>query len=51
MLTITIQVDAPPGYAIGIKEHLAYCLEPYGDTRVISITEEQPEQMRLEKGN
>ena len=27
MLTIVIQVDAPPGQAIGVKEHLAMCLE------------------------
>ena len=47
MLTITIKVDAPAGQAIGIKEHLAMCLEKYGDTRVIEIREECPEQMRM----
>ena len=25
MLTIVIQVDAPPGQSIGVKEHLAMC--------------------------
>lgn len=48
MLTITIKVDAPPGQAIGIKEHLAMCLEKYGDTRVVSIVEDRVEQMRME---
>lgn len=49
MLTIVIQVDAPPGQAIGVKEHLAMCLERYGDTRVVSIKADQPEQMRIRR--
>ncbi len=48
MLTIVIQVDAPPGQAIGVKEHLAMCLERYGDTRVVEIRETGAEQMRME---
>ena len=48
MLTIVIQVDAPPGQAIGVKEHLAMCLERYGDTRVVEIRETGVEQMRME---
>lgn len=48
MLTITIQVAAPEGAAQGVKEHLAMCLEPFGDTRVVSITEDEPEQMSME---
>lgn len=48
MLTITIQVNAPPGQAIGIKEALAMHLERFGDTRVVSITEKLPEQLQLE---
>lgn len=47
MLIITIKVDAPPGQAIGIKEHLAMLLEPFGDCRVVEVREELPEQMRL----
>lgn len=47
MLTIVIQVDAPPGQAIGVKEHLAMCLERYGDTRVEEIRETGVEQMRI----
>ena len=39
MLTVVIQVDAPPGQAIGVKEHRAMCLERYGDTRVVEIRE------------
>lgn len=39
VLTITIEVDAPAGQAIGIKEHLAMLLEQYGDTRVVEVKE------------
>lgn len=48
MLTITIKVDAPGGQAQGVKEHLAMCLEKFGDTRVVSILEDEPQQMRME---
>nr|DAQ29293.1 MAG TPA: hypothetical protein [Caudoviricetes sp.] len=47
-MTIVIQVDAPPGQAIGVKEHLAMCLERYGDMRVVEIRETGAEQMRME---
>ncbi len=47
MLTIVIKVNAPSGQAIGIKEHLAMVLERYGDTRVVSITEDLPEQISM----
>ena len=50
MLPIVIQVDAPPGQAIGLKEHLAMCLERYGDTRVVEIRETGAEQMRIGGG-
>ena len=48
MLTIVIQVDAPPGQAIGVKEHLAMCLERYGDTLVVEFRETGLELMRME---
>lgn len=48
MLTITVKVDAPSGKAIGIKEELAMYLERYGDVHVVSISENLPEQIRLE---
>lgn len=48
MLTITIQVNAPPDAAQGVKEALAMWLERYGDARVVSVTEDEPEQMRME---
>lgn len=48
MLTIVIQCDAPLGQAIGIKEQLAMECERWGDTRVVSVTESQPEQLRME---
>ena len=47
MLTMGIQVAAPPGQAIGVKEHLAMCLERYGDTRVVEIRGTGVEQMRI----
>ena len=45
MLIITIQVNAPPGQAIGIKEDLAMYLERYGDARVVSVAEAPGKQM------
>ena len=47
MLTITFQVAAPSGAAQGVKEHLAMCLEGFGDTRVVDIREDEPEQMTM----
>lgn len=47
MLIITMEVDAPAGQAIGIKEALAMDLERYGDVRVISVDETIPEQMEM----
>ena len=48
MLIITIKVNAPGWMAQGIKEHLAMCLERFGDTKVISIQEnEQVRQMQM----
>lgn len=47
MLIITVQVDAPPGHAIGIKEDLARHLEKFGDARVVSVTKNLPEQLQL----
>lgn len=41
MLRIVVDVDRPPGQAIGIKEQIAMELEKYGDTRVVSV-EEKP---------
>lgn len=48
MLFILVAVDAPPGQAIGIKEDLAMHLEKFGDSKVISVREDLPEQMMLE---
>lgn len=47
MFKIVLQVDAPPGSEMGIKETLGMYMERFGDTRVISITEEVPEQMGM----
>lgn len=47
VLIITLQVDAPPGQAIGIKEAVAEDLEKYGDVRVASVMEKLPEQMKI----
>lgn len=48
MLTITIRVNAPPDAAQSVKEALAMWLERFGDARVVSVTGEMPEQMRME---
>ena len=48
MLTITIQVNAPQGAEQSVKEALAMWLERFGDARVVSVTEDEPEQMRME---
>ncbi len=47
MLRIVVEVDAPPGQAIGVKEVLAMTVERYGDTRVVCVVEVLPEQMRI----
>lgn len=47
MLFITIQVDAPPGHAIGIKENLAMYLERFGDVAVVAVKEITPQQISL----
>lgn len=52
VLTVVVQVNAPPGLAIGVKEDIAMRLEALGDVRVVSITEdvpkrESPEQLQL----
>lgn len=49
MLTIVLQVGAPPGQAIGVKEDIAMRLEPLGDVRVVSITEDTPKQGNFEQ--
>jgi hypothetical protein len=48
VLTITIQVNAPSGQAIGIKEDIAAYLEKFGDARVVSVVEKLPEQLRMD---
>lgn len=48
MLTITIQINATPGQTIGIKEDLAMYLERFGDARVVSIEERQPQYRQME---
>lgn len=48
MLTVTIKVDAPAEAAQGVKEHLAMCLDPFKDVRVIEVkVDDLPEQMKL----
>lgn len=49
MLTITIQVNAPSGQAIGIKEDIATYLEKFGDAKVVSVVEKLPEQLRIDR--
>jgi hypothetical protein len=37
MLVITLEVDAPEGMSLAIKEDLAMLVERYGDTRVVDV--------------
>lgn len=43
MLTITIKANVPGWAAQGVKEHLAMCLERFGDVQVVEVREELPE--------
>lgn len=47
-MIIVVEVDAPLGQAIGIKEDLAMYLERFGDCRVKEVHEIKPEQMKME---
>lgn len=50
MLIVTLEVDAPAGQAIGVKEAIAQDIEgKYGDVRVVSVVEKRPEQETLFK--
>lgn len=49
-MTVVLRVNAPPDAAQGVKEALAMHLERFGDTRVVKITCDTPEQMRMEAG-
>lgn len=44
---IIIDVDAPSGQMIGIKESAAMDLEKHGDVKVIDIKEIVPEQLKI----
>ncbi len=37
MMRVTIEVDAPAGLSLAVKEQLAMILERYGDTRVVAV--------------
>lgn len=47
MLTVMIKVNAPGWAAQAVKEHLAMCLEWFGDVRVLDVREDAPEQKKL----
>lgn len=49
MITIVVRVDAPAGSEQAVKETLAMYLERFGDTRVVSIQEDLPQQMTLDR--
>lgn len=44
MLRIVLEVNAPAGKALGVKEDFAMYAEKYGDTRVVSVEEIAPQQ-------
>lgn len=47
MIRVVIEVDAPAGQAIGIKEDLAMYLEQFGDARVVEVVVDPGEQLDL----
>ena len=47
MIRIVIEVDAPAGQAIGIKEDIAMYLEQFGDARVVEIVADSGERQQL----
>lgn len=47
MLRVTIDVDAPAGQAIGIKEQLAMMVEPFGDIKRVSVEDLHPTQLKM----
>lgn len=49
VLKIIVEVNAPVGQAIGVKEQIAQDLERYGDTRIISVEEISPYRQMLIK--
>jgi len=49
MLIITIEVDAPAGMSLAVKENLAMLLERYGSTRVVDVAV-RPDRPKKEKG-
>lgn len=48
MIRIVLEVDAPSGCVIGVKESVSMAAELYGDAKVISVEESTPEQMKLQ---
>lgn len=49
MIRVVIEVKAPPGQAIGIKEDMAMYLERWGDSRVVAVEEVTPKQIKMEE--
>ena len=49
MLVVTVHVNCPVIQAQGIKEQIAQDLEKYGDTKVVSVEQVTPKQMRIEE--
>ena len=47
MIKVIIEVDAPTGQVIGIKEDIAVYLEQFGDARVVEIVVDPGEQLQL----
>lgn len=47
MTYFTFAVDAAPGTLDGIKEALAMTMEQFGDVKLVSAKEVQPEQMNF----
>lgn len=48
MIRIVLEVDAPPGCVIGVKESVSMAAEPYGSIRVVSVEETLLEQIKIQ---
>ena len=48
MIRIVLEVDAPPGCVIGVKESVSMAAEPYGNIRVVSVEKVLPEQLKIQ---
>lgn len=44
---VTVEINAPDGREMEIKECLAMCLEGFGSCRVLQVQYDKPEQLSI----